>query len=63
MYRRFDELPIRYLLNLEAHVAALEAIQKELDVEDFRQYKTNTDITTVAASWEEKIVVPTRQPP
>jgi len=39
VYKRFDALNIRNLLFLEARVAALEALQKELDEEDLDNQK------------------------
>lgn len=53
IYRRFDDLSVRNLLFLEGRVAALERLQRELDQDDFFDHKSNTDITTVSASWEE----------
>lgn len=53
IFRRFDELAIRNLLNLEDRIAALELVQKRLDDEDFQQHRSNKDILRVASSWEE----------
>lgn len=50
--RRFEEASIRNLLLLEARVAALEEIQKELDREDYEQHKKNDAVRTSARSWE-----------
>jgi hypothetical protein len=53
IFKRFHQTSVRNLLNLEARVAALEAVQKRLDAEDFRDYQDNKDIVTIARSWED----------
>jgi hypothetical protein len=50
--RRFDDAAIRNLLLLEGRVAALEAVQKKLDEDDYAIYKTNDTLTKAASSWE-----------
>lgn len=50
--RRFEEASIRNILLLEARVAALEEIQKELDREDFEEHFKNDAVRTSARSWE-----------
>lgn len=50
--RRFDETSVRNLLYLEGRVAALEALQKELDGDDYKAYSLNEAITRAASSWE-----------
>ena len=51
--RRFDEVATRDLLLLEGRVAALEAVQKKLDREDYAVYRANDVFTRSAGSWEQ----------
>lgn len=57
IFRRFDKVSIRNLLNLEGRVAALEAYQEELDREDYRQ--DEVDVAEVAQSWEDFALIGT----
>ncbi|KIV87752.1 hypothetical protein PV11_03275 [Exophiala sideris] len=52
IFRRFDEVSIRNLLYLEGRVAALEALQRKFDQEDFKYYAGNEAISKAASSWE-----------
>jgi hypothetical protein len=40
------------LLYLEGHVAALEAVQKRLDGDDYKEHKFSEAVTRAASSWE-----------
>lgn len=57
IFRRFDKVSIRNLLNLEGRVAALEAFQEDLDREDYNQ--DEEDIAEVAQSWEDFALIGT----
>lgn len=59
IFRRFDKLSIRNLLNLEGRVAALESIQKKLDRDDNDQHWQNDHIAAAAQSWEDFAVLGT----
>lgn len=59
IFRRFDRVSIRNLLNLEGRVAALESIQKNLDREDNDQHWQNDHIAAAAQSWEDFAVLGT----
>jgi hypothetical protein len=57
VYKRFDNLAVRNLLLLEARVAALESIQKQLDREDLEHqaegdYCNNFAVHTTPQSFE-----------
>ena len=57
IFRRFDKVSIRNLLNLEGRVAALEAFQEDLDRKDYNQ--DEEDIAEVAQSWEDFALIGT----
>ena len=59
IFRRFDNLSIRNLLNLEGRVAALESLQKKLDREDNDKYWQNDHIAAAAQSWEDFAILGT----
>ena len=59
IFRRFDKVSIRNLLNLEGRVAALEAFQEDLDREDFLYNQDEEDIPEVAQSWEDFALIGT----
>ena len=56
IYKRFNALNVRNLLLLEARVAALEDIQRQLDIEDAEklqgEFGTNFQLQTASASFE-----------
>ena len=53
IFKRFDKISIRNLLNLEGRIAALEAVQDELDKDDYILHRNNKDIIVTARSWED----------
>ena len=53
IFKRFDKVSTRNLLNLEGRVAALEAVQERLDREDNTKNWKNIHIAAVAQSWED----------
>ena len=62
IFRRFDQLAVRNLLQLEARLAALENLQKEYDRDDVEFNNDNEPITTVARSWEDFAVMVNFEP-
>ncbi len=65
VFRRFHEASLRSLLNLEARVAALTALQATLDYQDRDRVTTDSDVfeekedelLTVQRSWEDFAVI------
>ena len=62
IFRRFDQLAVRNLLQLEARLAALENLQKDYDRDDVDFNNDNEPITTAARSWEHFAVIGTFEP-